>query len=135
VLATSITTAAIAATTAPSALSVRHTHIGTTLVDGRGHTLYMFKRDRLNKSNCSGPCLTIWPAVTASHTPHAVGGALSAKVGTIRAHGGRQVTYAGHPLYYYVGDRKPGDVLGQGLNQFGGEWYALRPSGRVIDRD
>jgi predicted lipoprotein with Yx(FWY)xxD motif len=45
------------------------------------------------------------------------------------------VTYAGHPLYYYVGDRKAGDVRGQGLNQFGGKWYALRPSGRVIDDD
>jgi predicted lipoprotein with Yx(FWY)xxD motif len=134
-LAASLATTAIAAATASSTLKVRQTTLGRTLVDGRGRTLYMFKRDHANKSNCSSACLTVWPAMTASVKPHAVGGAIAAKIGTIRAHGRRQVTYAGHPVYYYVGDRRPGDVNGQGLDQFGGKWYALLPSGRVIDRD
>ena len=134
-LAASVATTAIAATGASSALSVHQTHIGRTVVDGRGRTLYMFKRDHLKMSSCSGACLSVWPPMTARLTPRAVGGAISAEVGAIQAHGRRQVTYAGHPLYYYVGDRKAGDVLGHGLNQFGGKWYAVRPSGRVIDDD
>ena len=135
VVAASIGATAIASATASSSVNVRNTALGKTLVDGRGRTLYMFKRDHTNMSSCSSACLTVWPAMTASFRPHAVGGAITAKVGTIRAHGRRQVTYAGHPVYYYVGDRKAGDVNGQGLNQFGGKWYALSPSGRVIDRD
>jgi predicted lipoprotein with Yx(FWY)xxD motif len=122
------------ASSSPS-LNVRRTDIGRTLVDGHGRTLYMFERDRRDMSNCSGVCLTVWPAMTTALKPHAAGGAIGAKVGTIRSHGQRQVTYAGHPVYYYVGDRKAGDVNGEGLNQFGGKWYALSPSGKVIDRD
>jgi predicted lipoprotein with Yx(FWY)xxD motif len=134
-LAASIATTAIGAATASSTLDVRQTLLGRTLVDGRGRTLYMFKADRANMSNCAGACLTVWPAMSASVKPHASGGAVAAKIGIIRAHGRRQVTYAGHPLYYYIGDRTRGDVNGEGLNQFGGKWYALRPSGRVIDHD
>jgi predicted lipoprotein with Yx(FWY)xxD motif len=120
--------------TASSALAVRRTPLGRTLVDARGRTLYLFEADRPNLSNCSSACLTVWPALTAHGKPRARGGAVGSKVGTIPAHGGkRQVTYAGHPLYYYVGDRKPGDVNGQGLKQFGAEWYALSPAGRKID--
>jgi predicted lipoprotein with Yx(FWY)xxD motif len=119
---------------ANSALGVRRTSLGRTLVDARGRTLYLFEADRPNLSNCSSACLNVWPALTAPGRLRARGGAVGPKIGTIPAHGGkRQVTYAGHPLYYYVGDRKPGDVNGQGLNQFGAEWYALSPAGRKID--
>ena len=66
--------------------------------------------------------------------PNATGGALAAKIGTIPASGGNGVvTYNGHPLYYYVGDQKPGDTKGQGLNQFGAGWYVLAPTGNKID--
>ena len=120
--------------TASSALAVRRTSLGRTLVDARGRTLYLFEADRPNLSNCSSGCLSVWPALTTHHRPRARGGAVGSKIGTIPARGGkRQVTYAGHPLYYYVGDRKPGDVNGQGLDQFGAEWYALSPAGRKID--
>jgi predicted lipoprotein with Yx(FWY)xxD motif len=120
--------------TASSALAVRRTSLGRTLVDARGRTLYLFEADRPNLSNCSSACLSIWPALTAHRKPRARGGAVGSKIGTIPAHSGkRQITYAGHPLYYYVGDRKPGDVNGQGLDQFGAEWYALSPAGRKID--
>jgi predicted lipoprotein with Yx(FWY)xxD motif len=120
--------------TASSALGIRRTSLGRTLVDARGRTLYLFEADRPNLSNCSSACLTVWPALTAHGKPRARGGAVGSKIGTIPAHGGkRQVTYAGHPLYYYVGDRKPGDTNGQGLDQFGAEWYALSPAGRKID--
>jgi predicted lipoprotein with Yx(FWY)xxD motif len=124
------------AAAARSSISVRRTPLGKILVDGNGRTLYLFEHDRANKSNCSNGCLTVWPALTAHARPHARGGAIGSKIGTIRrANGTRQVTYAKHPLYYYAGDTKPGDTSGQGLNQFGAKWYVLSPAGRKIDND
>jgi predicted lipoprotein with Yx(FWY)xxD motif len=117
-------------------IGVRRTSHGKTLVDGHGRTLYLFEADRPNMSNCTTSCLAVWPALTSSKaTPRARGGAVAGKIGTIRSHAGRQVTYAGHPLYRYVGDHKPGDTKGQGLDQFGAKWYVLAPSGRKIDDD
>ena len=119
---------------AHSAIRVRTTSLGKVLVDAKGRTLYLFEADKPNKSNCSGACLSIWPPLTSAAKPNATGGALAAKIGTISASGGKRlVTYSGHPLYYYVGDQKPGDTKGQGLNQFGAKWYVLAPSGNKID--
>ncbi len=119
---------------ADSAIRVRTTSLGKVLVDAKGRTLYLFEADKPNKSNCSGACLSIWPPLTSTAKPSATGGALAAKIGTISASGGKRlVTYNGHPLYYYVGDQKPGDTKGQGLNQFGAGWYVLAPSGNKID--
>jgi len=119
---------------ADSAIRVRTTSLGKVLVDAKGRTLYLFEADKPNKSNCSGACLSIWPPLTSAAKPNATGGALAAKIGTISASGGKRlVTYSGHPLYYYVGDQKPGDTKGQGLNQFGAKWYVLAPSGNKID--
>jgi predicted lipoprotein with Yx(FWY)xxD motif len=122
------------ATAADSALGLRSTRLGRILVDSHGRTLYLFEADRPDMSNCSGACQSIWPALTSHGKPRAEGGVRSARIGTIAAGGGqRQVTYAGHPLYYYVADRKPGDTAGQALDQFGAEWYVLGASGRKID--
>jgi predicted lipoprotein with Yx(FWY)xxD motif len=119
---------------ADSAIGVRTTPLGKVLVDAKGRTLYLFEADKLNKSNCSGACLSIWPPLASAAKPNATGGALAAKIGTIPASGGKGVvTYNGHPLYYYVGDQKPGDTKGQGLNQFGAGWYVLAPTGNKID--
>jgi len=52
---------------------------------------------------------------------------------TKRADGRRQVTYAGHPLYTFIGDRKPGQTAGEGLNNFGATWDAIAPNGRSIE--
>ena len=74
--------------------------------------------------------LAVWPAFTGAVTPQAKGGAVAADIGTVAGPGGtRQVTYNGHPLYYYVGDHQPGSTAGQGLNQFGALWYVLSGSG------
>ena len=119
---------------ADSALSLRATALGKILVDARGRTLYLFERDKRDMSTCSGACLSIWPALTSHGLPTAQRGVLATKLGTIAAAGGnRQVTYDGHPLYYYAGDQKPGDTAGQGLKQFGAEWYVLAASGDKID--
>jgi Secreted repeat of unknown function len=77
--------------------------------------------------------LIVWPAFTSNGTPRAAGGAKAVRVATIIARGGRrQVTYNRHPLYYYVGDQAPGETHGQGLNQFGGLWYVVSPSGNAV---
>jgi predicted lipoprotein with Yx(FWY)xxD motif len=117
-----------------SAIELRSTPLGKILVDAKGRTLYLFEADKPNMSNCSGACLSLWPALTSHGQPKADGGGLAAKIGTISATGGkRQVTYNGHPLYYYAGDQNPGDTTGQGLKQFGAEWYVLAATGNKID--
>src|SRR3954453_5667350 len=118
---------------AKAAVNVRGTALGKILVDGNGRSLYLFEADTANKSNCSGPCLSSWPAL-ASGTVPAARGALPGRFAPIAAAGGkRQVTYNGHPLYLYAGDQKAGDTAGQGLKDFGAEWYVLSPSGSKID--
>jgi predicted lipoprotein with Yx(FWY)xxD motif len=116
-----------------SVLSVRRTSLGKVLVGATGHTLYLFERDRRNHSSLSAAGRKVWPPFTVKNAPKAQNGAQSGKIGTIAAaSGGRQVTYGGHPLYYFVGDTKAGATQGQGLNAFGGRWYVLTPSGSAI---
>jgi predicted lipoprotein with Yx(FWY)xxD motif len=110
--------------------------LGTYLVDGKGRTLYLFEADKPNVSNCSSACISIWPAFVAKGTaPVVKGGVMAAKLGTTTPRAGTSIiTYNGHPLYYYVGDQKPGATTGQGLNQFGGGWYVVTPAGDKIDK-
>jgi predicted lipoprotein with Yx(FWY)xxD motif len=121
--------------TAPagSAVSIRSTSLGKTLVDANSRTLYLFAGDRTNVSKLSGAGLSVWPRFIARGAVKASNGALAAKIGTITSPTGiRQVTYNGHPLYYYVGDSAPGSTRGQGLNQFGALWYVLGPAGNAV---
>jgi predicted lipoprotein with Yx(FWY)xxD motif len=123
-----------APTPANAALDLRRTPLGNVLVDAKGRSLYLFEADKRDMSNCSSACLSIWPALTSTGKPQAHGGVLATKIGAIAAAGGKtQVTYNGHPLYYYAGDQKAGDTSGQGLNQFGAEWYVLGANGDKID--
>ena len=111
------------------------TSLGTILVGPNGHTLYMFSRDTKTKSNCSGECATNWPPLTTHGKPKAVAGAKAAELGTISRGGGvEQVTYDGHPLYYYIADTAKGQTSGQGTDVDGGWWYVLSPSGSVIKK-
>jgi predicted lipoprotein with Yx(FWY)xxD motif len=105
---------------------------GQILVDGSGRTLYLFQSDTSSTSTCNGACATAWPPDTTSGTPSASG--LNASlVGTgMRADHAAQVTYKGHPLYYFADDSKPGDVNGQGVDAFGGRWYVVSPTGAAI---
>lgn len=118
---------------AASAVSIRTTSLGKTLVDANGRTLYLFAGDRANVSRLSGAGLSVWPRFIATGPVKAANGALAAKIGMITSPSGiRQVTYSGHPLYYYVGDSMPGSTRGQGLNQFGALWYVLGPAGNAV---
>lgn len=104
--------------------------LGTILVDSKGFTLYDFHKDKGGKSACYGACASTWPPLTTGGAPQAMSGAEAAKLGTTkRTDGTVQVTYAGHPLYTYTADTKPGEAKGQDIDSFGAEWYALQPSG------
>ncbi|HTX10535.1 MAG TPA: hypothetical protein VME22_18060 [Solirubrobacteraceae bacterium] len=116
---------------APSpAISVVQTSLGPTLVGANGRTLYLFEGDKPNRSTLSSAGLAIWPAFTSTQKPQAGSGAAAGEIGMIAGSG--QVTYHGHPLYYYVGDQKPAQTTGQGLNEFGALWYVLSPRGNAV---
>jgi predicted lipoprotein with Yx(FWY)xxD motif len=104
--------------------------VGKVLVSAKGTTLYWFHKDKGTKSSCYDACAEAWPPLLTNGTPLAAAGAKSTLVGsTKRKDGSTQVTYAGHPVYGFVGDAKPGDATGNGLTAFGGEWTALNASG------
>jgi predicted lipoprotein with Yx(FWY)xxD motif len=127
-------------TQAPAAkgatVDVRKSKLGKMLVDSSGRSLYLFEADKGTSSTCFGSCAATWPPLTTSGAPKARGGVKQALLGTTkRKDGSTEVTYHGHPLYYYAGDSAPGATTGQALDQFGAEWYVLAPSGNKIDED
>jgi predicted lipoprotein with Yx(FWY)xxD motif len=119
------------------AVESKHAKLGTILAAGpKKLTVYMFEADKGTTSSCSGACAKVWPPVTTSGAPTAVAGAESADLGTTkRSDGTEQVTYKGHPLYFYDDDKDAGDAYGQGSKAFGASWYVLQPSGAKIDED
>jgi predicted lipoprotein with Yx(FWY)xxD motif len=124
--------AAAAAVAAPPKAKVlmRTTPVGSALVDVRGHTLYLFTIDRAKTSSCYGACAAAWPPFLTSVKPVAGAGVKQALLGTSKRKDGKlQVTYAGHPLYFFAQDAKAGEVNGQGTNS---TWFALRPTGKRI---
>ena len=117
----------------PATVGVASTNLGKILVDSKGRTIYLFKKDRGTKSACSGDCATDWPPVRASGKPSGGGGANASLVSTTkRSDGEPQVTYNGHPLYLFEGDHSPGDTNGQGLTAFGAGWYAVSSAGDQV---
>jgi predicted lipoprotein with Yx(FWY)xxD motif len=117
-------------------VKTRHGKLGTFLVGGNGRTLYLFEKDKTSKSTCTGQCAQFWPPLLTSGKPKAAGKAKASLFGTTKRSDGKvQVTYKGHPLYYFSQDTKPGDTMGEGFNAFGAKWYVLAPSGKKIDND
>jgi predicted lipoprotein with Yx(FWY)xxD motif len=114
-------------------LKVRTTSFGRILVDGRGRALYLFTREPSTRSRCYGQCAVAWPPFYARGKLRA-GGALDAgKLSSSRRRDGRMiVTYNGHPLYYYVTDRKPGQVTCHNVVEFGGTWLVVNPDGNAV---
>jgi predicted lipoprotein with Yx(FWY)xxD motif len=133
--ATSSTTTSSASTATGTAVTTVHTSLGTVLAAGSKRlTVYLFAADTGAASTCSGACAQAWPPVTTTGAPKAEGSAVAADLGTItRADGTKQITYNGHPLYYYVSDSQSGETTGQGVNSFGAPWYVLTPSGSEIN--
>jgi predicted lipoprotein with Yx(FWY)xxD motif len=139
-----VAAAAVAAIAAASALAggthgtrveVAKSTLGRILVDAKGITLYDFPPDKGTTSVCYGACAALWPPLTTTAKPVAGPGVRASLLGTTKRKDGKlEVTYNGHPLYYFVSDRKPGQTTGQGLDQFGGPWWVLTPAGKEIHR-
>ena len=106
-------------------------NLGKILVNSRGRTLYLFQKDTGTTSECAGACAAAWPPLRADRQAHGRHGADASKIGTTAA---LRRQAAGHlqrpPALPLLGDQKPGDTNGQGLNAFGGAWFALSPGGR-----
>lgn len=127
----SSTTASVpAASVSVSTASV--SKLGVVLVDGRGHTLYIFKPDQHAKVTCTGSCAQVWPPLKLESGQRATaGGQVKSSLLSTASdpEGGSVATYAGWPLYTYAGDSGPGTASGQGLNLNGGVWYVIAPTG------
>jgi predicted lipoprotein with Yx(FWY)xxD motif len=117
----------------PGALTVHDSPYGRILFDGQGFPLYAFTKDTPQRSNCGGSCARRWPPYVIAGRPHAGAGVGSSLIGTIaRGDAALQATYAGRPLYRYVGDRRPFQVLCQNVREFGGLWLVARPDGTLV---
>jgi predicted lipoprotein with Yx(FWY)xxD motif len=125
-------TAAAHNTAQSAVLMTRSGPDGTFLTDGAGKALYLFTSDSSTKSSCTGQCLSYWPIFGGK--VKAGSGVQASKLGSITTDGTKQATYAGHPLYYYAGDQKAGDITGQGLQDFGATWWLVTPSGQAITK-
>ena len=118
-------------------VAVAESGLGQILVGADGMTIYLFEKDTsANASACAGACAEAWPPVTVKGAAAAGDGVDSSKLTTLkRDDGTTQIAYNGHPLYYYAGDTAPGDTNGNGLDQFGAEWYAMTSAGEAVSED
>jgi predicted lipoprotein with Yx(FWY)xxD motif len=126
--------AAPALAAATTKVQLRHTSLGTILVNSRGFTLYAFTRDGRNRDRCASVrgCPSVWPLLAANGRTIAGNGVNRSLLGSIQVGHSRQVTYAGHPLYTYIADGGPGDTAYVGFKAFGGTWYGLSPAGNLV---
>ena len=132
-LAALLAVPASASTRRQSSVAAHASKYGRILFDGRGFALYSFTRDSRGRSTCAGACAQKWPPYIVSGRPAAGVGARASLLGAIRRNDGSlQATYAGRPLYYYVDDKKPGQILCQGVSLFGGLWLVVRPDGHPV---
>jgi predicted lipoprotein with Yx(FWY)xxD motif len=116
-------------------LSLRNTALGRILVNSRGHTLYLFMKDRPGKSACGATCARYWPPLLAHAKPSGGPGLKAAWIATTRRTDGRlQVTYRRHPLYTYALDKAAGRTAGEGISAFGAKWYAVSAKGQAVQR-
>ena len=131
-------TSAASASPSPSATGTKvavatNAKLGQILVDDKGMTLYLFVADTGTASTCYTNCATVWPPLLTAGSPQAGTGVDASLLGTTtRTDAKVEVTYKGHPLYYFFKDKAPGDTTGQGVNGFGGLWWVVSPSGAAI---
>ena len=126
---------ALGGTQTGATVNLHKTKLGPILVNSKGHTLYLFKKDRNGKSSCTGSCATFWPPLLAHGKPTAGSGVKASLLGTTkRSNGALQVTYNKHPLYAYKLDQKAGQTKGEGTLFFGARWYAVSARGTAVVR-
>lgn len=123
-----------AAASGAATVQAKSGDLGTYLTDASGRTLYLFEKDSGSDSTCYDACAQVWPALLTDGNAQAGSGADASKLGTTKRKDGKtQVTYAGHPLYYYAPDTQPGDTKGEGIDSFGAEWYVVSPAGSKVE--
>lgn len=128
-----IALAAPAQAMAATQVKVMGSQFGDVLFDGKGRAIYLFTKERGSTSRCYGDCAVAWPPVLTRGAPTAGAGVTGSKLGTTKRKGGkRQVTYAGKPLYYYITDRRPGQITCHDVFEFGGTWYVVKPDGSAV---
>lgn len=134
--AAAATTSSTSPASAPAAavtIGTARAHGQTYLTGASGRAIYLWMADGMDKSSCSGACAQAWPPVTTTGKPAAGSGVTAGDLGTLkRSDGSEQVTYKGHPLYYFAADKSPGATTGQGSNSFGAKWWLVAPSGSAI---
>lgn len=127
------TTSASSAATTGVTIKTAKASRGTYLAGPNGHALYLWVADTGDKSACSGACAQAWPPLLTKGKPTAGTGVNASDLGTtMRADGTEEVTYKGHPLYYFVADTSAGSTKGQGSDSFGAKWWLVAPSGTAI---
>lgn len=115
-----------------STVKIVSSRFGRVLADRRGQALYLFDKEESKRSECYGACAKAWPPLLTRGRPRAAGGAQRTLLDTTRRRDGKlQVTYAGHPVYYYEDD-SPGRILCQNVEEFGGLWLLVQPNGERV---
>ena len=128
----SSTTSAAAAATGVTIKTAKGSS-GTYLAGPNGHALYLWVADSGGKSVCSGACAQAWPPLLTKGNPTAGAGVNASDLGTtMRSDGTQEVTYKGHPLYYFIADNSASSIDGQGSDEFGAKWWLVAPSGAAI---
>jgi predicted lipoprotein with Yx(FWY)xxD motif len=113
-------------------VTIVRSQFGRILADGRGQALYRFSGETGGASRCYGACAKAWPPMPARGRPAAGRGARPGLIGTTRRRDGTlQLTYAGRPVYYYLGD-SPSRVLCHDVTEFGGVWRVIRGDGSAV---
>jgi predicted lipoprotein with Yx(FWY)xxD motif len=113
-------------------VKVVNSQFGRVIADRRGEAFYLFDKEKGKRSRCYGECAVAWPPVLTKGKPRAGSGADANLLGTTKRRNGKlQVTYNGHPLYYYKDD-DPGRILCHNVDEFGGLWLVLNPRGDAV---
>ncbi|GAA3646749.1 lipoprotein [Nocardioides ginsengisoli] len=105
--------------------------VGKVLVDSSGKTVYFYDLDKAGEttSACVGPCVPLWPSVSAPANP-TLGPGVSGTLGTVKdANGGSQLTLNGHPLYTYSLDKDAEDAYGPGYDHI---WWVVDARGAKV---
>ena len=94
--------------------------------------VYIWEQEPSDEAECYGDCAEAWPPVLTMGKPVAAGNVKGALLSTTtRSDGSTQVTYNGHPLYYYAHEG-PGEVECHNISTHGGFWWVVTPAGERV---
>jgi predicted lipoprotein with Yx(FWY)xxD motif len=110
-------------------ITSRNSDFGQVLWGPNRQVVYIWEKEPTPTAHCYGDCAEAWPPVLTTGEPVAAGAVDAALLGTTsRRDGSTQVTYHGHPLYYYAHEG-PGEVKCHNITTHGGLWWVITPEG------